>query len=125
MTKIRIDDLFKFRDTARYFWALGDETRLKIVALVTAKDGGISVSDLQAIMQLGQPVVSRHLGVLRNAGVLTYTKQRQSVFYSLAGPTDEPRLGAVRALHKAYFGKKELIKEAEVGLKSRKSKVKK
>lgn len=116
-----MDDSLQLRHTARYFWALGDPTRLKIVALVVAKDGGISVSDLQAIMKLGQPVVSRHLAVLRNAGVLTYVKERQSVFYSLAGPKDDPRLGVVRGLHRAYFGQKELIKEANVGLKRRKA----
>ncbi|HZO08390.1 MAG TPA: metalloregulator ArsR/SmtB family transcription factor, partial [Myxococcota bacterium] len=56
------------RPVTRLFRALGDETRLRIVALLA--HGELCVCHLHEALGLSQPNVSRHLAVLRGAGVV-------------------------------------------------------
>jgi ArsR family transcriptional regulator len=67
---------------SRLFKALGDETRLRIVALLS--HGELCVCHLQEALGLSQPHVSRHLAVLRSAGVVTHRRERKWVYYRLA-----------------------------------------
>ena len=55
---------------ARLFKALGDETRLRIVALLS--HGELCVCHIEAALTLTQPTASRHLGVLRATGVVDW-----------------------------------------------------
>ncbi len=66
----------------RLFRALGDETRLRLVALLA--HGELCVCHLERALELSQPAVSRHLGVLRMAGVVTARRDGTWVYYSLA-----------------------------------------
>ena len=62
--------------------ALGESTRLRLIRVLTA--GEQSVNALAAAV--GSPVVnvSHHLGVLRNAGVLTVEKRGRQRVYALS-----------------------------------------
>ncbi|MEO8138588.1 MAG: metalloregulator ArsR/SmtB family transcription factor [Gemmatimonadota bacterium] len=64
--------------------ALGEPTRLRIVNCLTAAP--LFVSDLQALLDLPQPTVSRHLKVLREAGLVRDTPIAQFVLYRLRRP---------------------------------------
>lgn len=111
---MRMDEQFKFAESARFFRALGDETRLKIAALVMAVEGdGLCVTHLQTILNLPQPAVSRHLGVLRNAGVLTSWRKHSRVYYVVATHDDDPRRRAVAALVGSFLGKKSLVTQVK------------
>ena len=70
------------RPASRLFKALGDETRLRIVALLA--HGELCVCHLQEALGLSQPHVSRHLAVLRAAGVVADRRERKWVYYRLA-----------------------------------------
>lgn len=63
----------------------GEPTRLRILNLLL--QGSICVCDLEAILGLPQHMVSRHLAVLRHAGLVTDERQGQRVVYSLAAPS--------------------------------------
>lgn len=54
------------------FKALSDETRLRIVALLT--QGELCVCDLMDVLEEPQSKISRHLGYLKHSG-LTYSKR--------------------------------------------------
>jgi DNA-binding transcriptional ArsR family regulator len=73
--------------------ALGEPTRLRIVNCLAAAP--LFVSELQAILDVPQPTVSRHLKVLRDTGVVRDTPVAQYVLYRLRRPA-EP-LGRVLA----------------------------
>jgi DNA-binding transcriptional ArsR family regulator len=66
---------------SRYFKAFGEPSRLKILRLLTGKE--LTVNDIVEEVGLSQSTVSRHLAVLREAGILTDRRHGQSVFYSL------------------------------------------
>lgn len=77
----------------RLLAALADPTRLAIVRQL-AQDVETCACDFTACCDVGQPTVSHHLRVLREAGVVTSERRGQWIFYQLAPDTAE-RLGAV------------------------------
>ena len=68
---------------ARIFSALGNETRLMIMDLLYHRPYNVS-GLVDEIKTLKQPTVTRHLSVLRNAGLVDSERQRQRVYYSLS-----------------------------------------
>ena len=77
------------KKTAQLFKALSDETRLRILALLTA--GELCVCDLMAVLSLPQSTVSRHLAYLRNTGLVEDRRQGVWMYYRLATPTADLR----------------------------------
>jgi ArsR family transcriptional regulator len=69
--------------TAPIFKALGDETRLRILGLLTR--GERCVCDLMTVLELPQSTVSRHLATLRKAGWVADRRQGLWMYYRLAG----------------------------------------
>ncbi len=70
------------RPLTRLFRALGDETRLRIVALLS--HGELCVCHLENALELSQPNVSRQLGILRAAGIVDARRDGSWMYYSLA-----------------------------------------
>jgi DNA-binding transcriptional ArsR family regulator len=66
---------------SRYFKAFGDPTRLRILALLAS--GELTVNEITRKIGLSQSTISRHLGVLRDAAVVTDRRDGQQVYYSL------------------------------------------
>jgi len=64
------------------FKALGDETRLAIMLLVQ-KNEELCVCELTAALDESQPKISRHLGNLRELGLLEDERRGQWVYYRL------------------------------------------
>lgn len=79
-------------DLARLLKALADPTRLQLVSMVAASDGGEAcVCDLTGPLGLTQPTISHHLKILVNAGIFTRDKRGVWAYYTL-------RPSALRAL---------------------------
>jgi ArsR family transcriptional regulator, arsenate/arsenite/antimonite-responsive transcriptional repressor len=72
------------KKTAQLFKALSDETRLRILSLLTA--GELCVCDLMAVLDLPQSTVSRHLAYLRNSGLVEDRRQGVWMYYRLTTP---------------------------------------
>lgn len=66
---------------ARLFKTLSDETRLQILFLM--KDGEICVCDIAETLNMTQPNISFHLGILKDAGIIMDRKNGRWVHYSL------------------------------------------
>jgi biotin operon repressor len=75
-------------DLLRFFKALADETRLKMVALLASKSR--SGEQLAELLSIKRATVSHHLSKLADAGLVTSTSEGHKKFYTL-------RLDAVRA----------------------------
>lgn len=65
---------------------LAEPTRLRIVNCLAAAP--LFVSELQAILGIPQPTVSRHLRVLRDVGLVRDTPIAQYVLYRLRRPAE-------------------------------------
>lgn len=68
---------------ANLFAALADTTRLTILHLLAQSEGEVCVCDITASFKLGQPTISHHLKILREAGLITGDKRGKWVYYSL------------------------------------------
>lgn len=82
------------------FAALADPIRLRCLALIAARTE-LCVCELVAALELPQPKVSRHLAVLKNAGLLLDRRDAQWVLYSIASNMPDWARGAVDAAVKA------------------------
>src|SRR4030042_4388050 len=60
--------------------ALADETRLRILNLLLERE--LCVCDLTAVLELKQANASRHLGVLKNAGLIRERQASQWKYHS-------------------------------------------
>lgn len=71
---------------AELLLAVAEPTRLRILNALAAAP--LFVSDLQVILKLPQPAVSRHLRILRDTGAVRDTPIAQYVLYRLRRGTD-------------------------------------
>jgi ArsR family transcriptional regulator, arsenate/arsenite/antimonite-responsive transcriptional repressor len=85
---------------ARLFKALGDPTRLRIVALLA--HGELCVCHLQHALDLPQAHVSRHLAVLRAAGVVGARREGSWMHYRLVEQEDHDCARQMRILIGAF-----------------------
>ncbi len=70
------------------FKALGDPTRLRLVSMIAAHDGGEAcVCDLVDPTGLSQPTVSHHLRLLVEAGLVSREQRGRWAYYRIVEPT--------------------------------------
>ena len=67
---------------SKFFKALSDEKRLRIVKLLTVKE--MCICELMICLNMTQPNVSHHIQILENAGIVNRTKKGKWVYCSLA-----------------------------------------
>ncbi len=70
-------------EQVRLMSALSDGTRLRIVTMLARRDEPLCVCEIQERFELGQPTISHHLRVLREARLVTWEKRGLWVYYSL------------------------------------------
>ena len=80
---------------ALVFKAIADPTRQRILALL--EDRARPVGEIVDAFSLAQPTISRHLSVLKNAGLVQAERRGKHVIYSLCG-------SELRSLCCGFFG---------------------
>lgn len=76
-----LDD-FQVARIARVFKALGDPTRVKLLALIAASDGGEAcICDLTGPVGLAQATVSHHMKQLVESGLATREQRGKWAYY--------------------------------------------
>lgn len=88
------------RPVSRLFKALSDPTRLRIVALLAHEE--LCVCHVEGALGLSQPLISRHLAVLRNAGVVSHRREGSWVYYRLEKQADPICEQHLKALVKSF-----------------------
>ncbi len=76
-----LNDLERVTDTASLMRLLGDPTRLRLLGLLLP--GEQNVTTLCKQLDLAQPTVSHHLGLLRSAKLVKTRRDGKQIFYSL------------------------------------------
>ena len=69
------------------FKALSDETRIKLVVLLFERE--LCVCQIEAALEISQTKASRHLAVLRHAGLLRSRRDGLWIYYKLEGPQNK------------------------------------
>ncbi len=81
----------------RQLAALADPTRLRIVNLL-ARHEALCVCEIEAAFDLGQPTISHHLRILRDAGIVKVERHGTWAYYSLHRPALKGVVGDLLAL---------------------------
>ena len=92
---------------SRLFKALGDEVRLRMVALLS--HGELCVCHITEALDLAQSNASRHLGILRAAGVVAHRRQDKWVYYRLAAQADPDCRRHIKSIT-ASFGARDVLR---------------
>jgi len=69
------------KNKVKFFKALGDETRLRIVKYLL--DHEYCACDFTSMTKKDQTTISRHLKVLVEAGILKYEKKGRNIIYNI------------------------------------------
>jgi len=70
---------------AQRFRVIGEPMRIKL--LDRLRDGSATVGELVEALDASQQNISKHLGILHQAGIVSRTKERTSVRYAIADDT--------------------------------------
>lgn len=111
------------KETARFYRVLSDEARLKMLWLLF-NHRELCVCDIMAALEITQSKASRHLAVLRNAGLASDRREGLWSYYSLR-PIEDPDIEAQLKLLRASLSKRsdarQLLKKLKAWLKAKKS----
>lgn len=66
-------------DHLKIYKALADETRLRLLRLLSR--GALNVNEITAILEMGQSRISRHLGILAEAGLVIRHREGTWIYY--------------------------------------------
>jgi ArsR family transcriptional regulator len=84
------------------FRGLADLTRLRMINLLN--EGQLCGCDIQFVLGLSQPNVSRHLTYLKRSGLVTDKREGYRVFYRLNGAKDAEHAALFAYLREALGG---------------------
>ena len=101
---MRIAKSQELEQAARWFHALSDETRLRIIECLG--DGEQCVCDLMATLDTAQSRLSFHLKTLKDAGLLNDRREGRWMYYSLNAHTLEELQDVIAGLKKTGSARK-------------------
>jgi SAM-dependent methyltransferase len=91
------------QDVSALYRLLGDDARLRLLRLLAVER--LNVTELTGILGIAQSGVSRHLGLLRDGGLVSEEREGGFTYYRVAAPVRDGRNGAgpLWALLEAQF----------------------
>jgi len=89
------------KEASALYRLLGDEARLRLLRVLARER--LNVTELTGVLGLAQSGVSRHLGLLKDAGLVAEERDGGFSYYQLAQPLDSERGDALAALLRQQF----------------------
>jgi len=83
-------------DSAQFFAALADPVRLRLLNLMAGRE--VCVCYFVAILEEGQPKISRHLAYLRRAGLVSARREGKWMHYRIRLPEDSGGAAMLRCV---------------------------
>jgi ArsR family transcriptional regulator len=96
-------------DLETLYRGFADPTRLRILNLLAA--GELCVCDLVELLELSQPLISRHLAYLRRSGLVDVTRGSKFAHYRLAEPEHAVHRNLINCVRSCFVGIKSLDRE--------------
>jgi ArsR family transcriptional regulator len=99
-------ELEDVRPLTKVFRALGDETRVRIMALLV--HGELCVCHVEQALGLSQPNCSRQLGILKSAGIVDSRRDGTWVYYRIADQEHDSVKNVLHVLAKTFGAERAL-----------------
>jgi DNA-binding transcriptional ArsR family regulator len=103
------------RDLETVLKAVADPGRTRILKLL--EQGELCVCQIQAVLALAPSTVSKHLSILRSAGLVEDRKEGRWIHYGLVGKSRNPYAAPVLAALRGRLDLEERIVEDRLRLK--------
>jgi DNA-binding transcriptional ArsR family regulator len=87
--------------------AVADPTRLRILKILEA--GEMCVCQIIAVIALSQATISKHLFLLRSAGLIKDRRDKKWIYYSLDGSNGSPFAGTMLRNIRKWLGEDPII----------------
>ncbi len=87
--------------SVRVFRALSDRNRVRILKMLEVRP--LCVCEVTSILNLATSTVSKHLAILRDADLVTDTKEGKWIFYGLNSNSTDPHTQEALALVSRWF----------------------
>ncbi len=81
--------------------ALSDETRIRMLH-VMVELGELCVCDIEAGLDITQSKASRHLGVLRQAGLVSVRREGTWIYYGIHGDLNKPTAALLAGIESTF-----------------------
>jgi ArsR family transcriptional regulator, arsenate/arsenite/antimonite-responsive transcriptional repressor len=95
------------RSVMNIFKALGDPNRIRIIKML--ENRALCMCEIREILQLSNATVSKHLSILRNAGLVEDTKDGKWVNFALPGKPESPIVSEVLSLLKRTLNEEDSV----------------
>ncbi len=86
------------KDLVKVFKILSDESRLRMLMLLTIEE--LCVCQIMGVLGISQPLVSRNISILSNAGLLDERREGKLIFYSIKKNLPETKDKLIKLLKK-------------------------
>ena len=107
-------DIEVFGRKAEIFKAIGHPTRLMILEMLYGNE--MCVSDMQDKIDADFSTVSKHLQVMKSAGLLEQRREKKKIFYSLRVPCIMNFMGCIDEVIRKDFTEKSALAERCCGV---------
>src|SRR5688572_16761424 len=91
------------REAGELYRLLGDEARLRLLRVLAGRHGRLNVTELTAVLGIAQSGVSRHLRLLKEAGLVAEERGGGFSFYRLSPALLDGDFGGLWAALQAQF----------------------
>jgi ArsR family transcriptional regulator len=102
---------------------LGDKTRIRILNVLLESKTRLCVCEIVDSLQIPFYTISKHIKELKNAGLVTESKDGKFVLYALAAPLndefDRTLLGLIRSIPAVFFKNDLKLLERRLALRER------
>lgn len=88
----------RLEEAARYFHALGNRLRLRIILLLASTDRPLHIKAVSRRLKVSYPAIYRHIAVLKRAGIVRVYEVGRSRVVALNQP--EAHLSAINLARK-------------------------
>lgn len=112
----RRNDILLMMELTRVFKALSDSNRIRIIEMISEKP--LCVCEITAVLDLATSTVSKHLSILKDAGLILDEKDGKWVNYRLNETDGNDQIRHLIFLVKSWLRDSELILRDKVQLKS-------
>ncbi|MBW2038352.1 MAG: metalloregulator ArsR/SmtB family transcription factor [Deltaproteobacteria bacterium] len=97
------------------FKALSDETRFRILKLLGERE--VCVCEMMQVLEMPQSTISRHMNILKRAGLVMGRREGKWVHYSLQPAAFNPYAGSVLELIKGLLEDNDTVRKDKEALK--------
>jgi ArsR family transcriptional regulator, arsenate/arsenite/antimonite-responsive transcriptional repressor len=103
------------RDYVNPFKALSDPNRIRIMKMLTLRE--LCLCEVRAVLGLSNSTVSRHLTILRDAGLILDAKEGKWVNFRLNNRSQSKFIRSTIALVRGSFGDDEAVRRDAIALR--------